>query len=230
MNNPSSVQHTNPEAKAGIRKTVLGLLLFITVLIVLLVFRVTRPVELSAEQLRTMGAITFDQPRSFSAVGLQDQHGKPFDFASIDGKWALLFFGFTYCPDICPTTLATMRAAYQELDSELQATTQMVFVSVDPARDTPEKLAQYMDYFGASFIGLRGEFLDLQRFATALNTPFNKVPGGGEDYLIDHGGNIVLLNPRGDYHGFIKPPFEPQRLQQLIAAMHTSFAAKYGEG
>jgi protein SCO1/2 len=91
--------------------------------------------------------------------------------------------------------------------------TQVVLVSVDPARDTVEQLASYVPYFNEEFIGVTGEFLDIHRFATALNTPFRKVPGQDENYLVDHSANVILINPRGDYHGFFKAPLDLAKMK-----------------
>ncbi|MGI9292356.1 MAG: SCO family protein [Pseudomonadales bacterium] len=215
--------------RAGIRKTVAGLLVFILVLLSLLVFRITRPVEISAEQLAALGAVVFDKPRTLQHdVELIDHIGKEFKIARLQGGWALLFFGYTYCPDVCPTTLAVMRAMYHELEPSIQENTQLIFVSVDPARDTTTKIAEYMQYFGAGFTGVSGEFLQLQRLATDLNTAFYKVPGGGENYLLDHSANIVLINPKGDYHGFIKPPFDKSGLTRVYQTVRDAYASKYG--
>ena len=86
-------------------------------------------------------------------------------------------------------------------------------VSVDPARDTVEQLAAYVPYFNPGFIGVTGEFLDIHRFATALNTPFRKAAGQDENYLVDHSANVVLINPRGDYHGFFKAPLDLAKMK-----------------
>jgi protein SCO1/2 len=86
-------------------------------------------------------------------------------------------------------------------------------VTVDPARDTVEQLAGYVPYFNSEFTGVTGEFLDIHRFATGLNTPFRKVPGQGENYQVDHSANVVLINPRGDYHGFFKAPLDLAKMK-----------------
>ena len=82
-----------------------------------------------------------------------------------------------------------------------------------PARDTVEQLAGYVPYFNPDFIGVTGEFLDIHRFATALNTPFRKVPGQGDSYLIDHSANVILINPKGDYHGFFRAPLDLPKMK-----------------
>ena len=129
-----------------------------------------------------------------------------------EGRWSLVFFGFTHCPDICPTTMAFLDGFVASLEEDEAADTQVVMVTVDPARDTVEQLAGYVPYFNPAFVGVTGEFLDVHRFATALNTPFRKVPGQGDDYQVDHSANVVLINPRGDYHGFFKAPLDRAKM------------------
>ncbi len=216
--------------QANIRKTVAALLVFICLLLGLLVYRVTAPPQLSREQLKELGAIVFETPRAFDTAQLHDQAGKPFDASRWQGKWSLVFFGYTYCPDVCPTTLATLSSFKQALAPELLQDTQVVFVSVDPARDSASQLAQYVEYFDPEFIGVSGEFLQLQRFAQQLNSAFNKVPGSGENYLIDHSANIVLINPRGDYQGFIKPPFELAKLTHAYEQLRLNYQRSYSSG
>ena len=89
----------------------------------------------------------------------------------------------------------------------------MVMISVDPARDTVEQLASYVPFFNENFVGVTGEFLEIHRVATALNTPFRKVTGGDGEYQVDHSSNVVLMNPRGDYHGFFKAPLDMAKLK-----------------
>jgi protein SCO1/2 len=89
-------------------------------------------------------------------------------------------------------------------------------VSVDPARDSVEQLAGYVPYFNEDFTGVTGEFLDLFNFATRLNSPFRKVPGQGKDYVVDHSANVVLINPRGDYHGFFKAPLDLAKMKVTL--------------
>ena len=105
-----------------------------------------------------------------------------------------------------------------ELEGTEAEDTKVVMISVDPARDTVEQLARYVPYFNADFSGVTGEFLDLFRFASALNTPFRKVPGQGEDYQVDHSANVVLINPRGHYHGFFKAPLDLAKMKVTYRA------------
>ncbi len=217
------------ESKSGIKKTVALLVLAMVVIMALFMNRLYTPTTLSDKQLYTLGARVFDPPRRFEQPELIDQNGAVFDYARLQNKWSLVFFGFTFCPDICPTTLAQMRTGLAELDEEQANSTQVVLVSVDPARDSPAKLKEYLAYFSEDYIGLTGEFLNLQKFASQLNAAFQKVPGGGENYSVDHSGQIMLINPKGDYHGFLKSPFTPKKIREAYLGVRTNFEIRYGK-
>lgn len=197
----------------GIRLTVIGVLVFILIIVAGFVNRIGQPRIMSAAELQANGAFVLETPRDLGDFELVDHRGQPFVPASLEGQWSLLFFGFTYCPDICPTTMAFLDQFVQELEGTEVEDTEVVMVSVDPARDSVEQLASYVPFFNEEFIGVTGEFLDIHRFATALNTPFRKVPGQDEDYLVDHSANVVLINPRGDYHAFFKPPLDLAKMK-----------------
>lgn len=206
----------------GIRNTVIILLLIVATVIGLIVNKVTKPRILNQMELRAQDAIVFDKPRRFSDFELIDQRGELFTRDDLQGKWSLLFFGFTHCPDICPLTLLDLSRWLPSLPKEIANDTQVILVSLDPARDTPEVLEQYVSAFSKDFIGVTGEFLTLRRFANELNVAFAKVTQG-DDYTVDHSGNIVLINPRGDYHGFLKPPFENEKLTLTFTSIYRGF-------
>ena len=192
----------------GIKLTVLAIALFMTVIVAGFVYRIQQPRVMTATEMKINGLYLLDTPRDIGEFSLVDHHGNVFDKARLEQKWTLVFFGFTYCPDICPTTMAFLN----EFMGQLQGT-EVVMVSVDPARDTVEQLATYVPYFNEEFTGVTGEFLDIHRFATSLNTPFRKVPGQDENYQVDHSSNVVLINPRGDYHGFFKAPLDMAKMK-----------------
>lgn len=206
----------------NIKLTVFGLVLLIGVIVAGFVYQVQKPRVMTPSELKINGAFMFDTPRALPDFALVDHRGEPFTGASLEGQWTLVFFGFTYCPDICPTTMAFLARFMGELEGLPEhADTRVVMVSVDPARDTPERLAEYVPYFDPSFTGVTGEFLDIHRFATALNTPFRKVPGEDENYLVDHSANVVLINPRGDYHGFFKAPLDLAKMKVTYRSIRT---------
>ena len=197
----------------NIKLTVAALLLLITVIVVGFVHRISLPRVMTETEMKINGLYLLETPRNFGEVVLIDHNGKPFTRASLEGNWSLVFFGFTYCPDICPTTMTFLNELMVGLEGTEVEDTRVVMVSVDPARDTVEQLADYVPYFNPEFTGVTGEFLEIHRFATALNTPFRKVPGQGEDYQVDHSANVVLINPKGDYHGFFKAPLDQAKMK-----------------
>jgi protein SCO1/2 len=203
----------DPTQSRNIRLTVLAVLVFIAVIVGGFVYRIQQPRVMTTSEMQANGLYLLQTPRNFGEISLVDHHGEPFTRARFEGKWSLVFFGFTYCPDICPTTMAFLDKFMASLEGTEVEDTQVVMVSVDPARDTVEQLAQYVPFFNPEFIGVTGEFLDIHRFATALNTPFRKVPGQDENYLVDHSANVVLINPRGDYHGFFKTPLDQAKMK-----------------
>lgn len=196
-----------PEQKRGVYITVIVVVAFIAIILTMFANGLTKTRILSDSELKTKGTFLFENPRAFKAFSLIGDNNKPFTPDNLAGKWSLVFFGFTYCPDICPTTLALLNQFYREqLGGDYANDLQIILVSVDPGRDTPEKLHEYVQFFNKDFIGVTGAFLDLHRLAIQLNVPFNKVPGGGENYTVEHGSNIAIINPQGHYVGFFRAP------------------------
>jgi protein SCO1/2 len=182
-----------------------------------------------SEQLSNHGAFIFPRPITVTDVPFINEEGQTVTKENNLGKWSFIFFGYTFCPDICPTTLAVMQQMWVNLSSEDQTKTQIVLVSVDIERDTPEQLKTYMDYFDPSFTAFTGNASSLQSFTTQLNAVYAKVErlneAGGVDpelgYLMDHSANIAILDPNGNYFGFIKPPFSPNTMLSIVNAIHT---------
>lgn len=202
----------------NIKITVAAILVFITVIVAGFVHRIQLPRAMTEAEMKVNGLYLLKTPRNFGEVKLIDHRGEAFTRERLEGVWTLAFFGFTYCPDVCPTTMAFLDKFMAQLEGTEVEDTQVVMVSVDPARDTVEQLATYVPYFNPEFIGVTGEFLDIHRFATSLNTPFRKVPGQGDDYQVDHSANVVLINPRGDYHGFFKAPLDQAKMKLTYRA------------
>ena len=207
--------------KNRIRLTVLGVLLLVAVILVSFVNRIQMPRVMSPTEMQINGLYVFDTPRELGDFQLLDHRGDSFDRAALTGHWTLLFFGFTHCPDICPTTMSFLARLVQELESTEAADTRVVMVTVDPARDTPEVLAQYVPYFDPAFLGVTGNFIDVLGLARGFNAPFKKVTVADGSYQLDHSANIALVNPRGHYHGFFKAPLD------LAKAKVTYRSARY---
>ena len=197
----------------GIWLTVGALVLFIAVIVGGFIYRIQQPRVMTEVEMKVNGLYLLETPRNFGEIELVDHHGEAFTRDRFLGVWTLVFFGFTYCPDICPTTMTFLNELVGQLEGTEVEDTRVVMVSVDPARDTVEQLASYVPYFNPDFTGVTGDFLAIHRFATALNTPFRKVPGQDENYQVDHSANVVLINPRGDYHGFFKAPLDLAKMK-----------------
>ena len=214
---------TRQKDRGSVKLTVTVLVVFIALVVAGFVFKLNQPKVLSQQELQANGAALLDTPRQFSEFQLTDHRGDVFDKNSLKGKWSLLFFGFTHCPDICPTAMAAAAKMYAGLEPGEQEKLQVVLISLDPERDTTDKLAEYVPYFNPEFIGATGNQYVLLKLATELNVAFTKVELEGDDYTIDHSGNMVLVNPYGDYHGFLKPPFEEAQMRLTLRSIIASF-------
>jgi protein SCO1 len=207
--------------KRNIRYTAFALAGVIALMLSLFIRQFINPAELDTGWLRARNAVIFEAPRQFDAPRLIDQEGNPFDGTAFNGAWSVVFFGFTHCPDVCPTALSLLRQVQDGLKPVQGQRLPVVFYlsSVDPARDTPAQLKPYVTHFSPTFRGLTGEFLDVHRFATQLNTPFRKslLPDG--DYTVDHGSNLALIDPRGQFAGFVTPPFDVAKLRELLEVL-----------
>ena len=158
------------------------------------------------------GIILLPQSRVVPELEMSDENGQPLRVDQLKGKWSLVFFGYTFCPDICPTTLAQLRQVKSELPKEAVERMQVVLVSVDPNRDTPAQLKQYLGYFDKDFRGLTGSLEATQKLANALSIPFIPADTSKPGYTVDHSGNLALIGPDGAQRGFIRAPFNNQKL------------------
>jgi protein SCO1/2 len=147
---------------------------------------------------------------------LTDQTGKPRSDTDFRGKLMLIYFGYTYCPDICPTDLITIAQALDSL-GPAGNTVQPIFITVDPERDSVDTLADYVSSFHPRLIGLTGTPEDIRRVALAYKV-FYARKGSGEDYTIDHTGVTYLIGRDGGYLGFMPPQTTPERLADIIRA------------
>ncbi|NKQ13095.1 SCO family protein [Pseudomonas sp. SST3] len=203
-----------------IQKTVFILVALVALVIGLTVYKVLNTEQqLDTAELLDAGIVLLPQGRDMPDVTLTNQDGDAVSMAQLEGRWNLLFFGYTFCPDICPATLAELRQLRGKLPEEARQRMQPILVSVDPERDTPEQLKKYLDYFGAGFIGLTGPLEDIQTLANAAGVPF--IPGDTtkEDYTVDHGGNLALIGPDGRLRGFIRAPMRTEKLAEQLPAV-----------
>ncbi len=148
---------------------------------------------------------------------LVDQYGHPRDQSLLQGKWTAVFFGYTYCPDVCPTTLTTLGAAQPLLGDKAKGF-QVVFISVDPQRDTPGQMKDYLSTasFPHGTIGLTGTPQQVAKAAGAYKVYYQK-SGSGADYSVDHSAVIYLMNPKGQFDRAVAFGLTPQQTRDQIA-------------
>jgi protein SCO1/2 len=155
------------------------------------------------------GGTWLPQPRAVAEFRLVDQHGRERGAADLRGHPTLLFFGFTYCPDVCPTTLAALNAA---LERQPLPGLQVLFVSVDPERDTAALIGTYLGAFNREFIGLRGDAQALQPLLQSLGAIALRQPLSGGGYTMDHTATLYLTDTQGRLVAVFTPPYSVERL------------------
>jgi protein SCO1/2 len=158
-------------------------------------------------QLRT--AVLYPAPRALPEFHLLRSDNAPLTLADWQGHWTVAFFGYTNCPDVCPTTLATFKQVWKRLDPAVAKKLRFTFVSVDPIRDTPELLARYVGYFSPDFIAATGSDEQLTLLTRALGLAYSRDKTDNGDYSVDHSASAVIIDPQGRQIGLFRPPFDP---------------------
>lgn len=153
--------------------------------------------------------VLMPEPRPLPAFSMQTQADEAFSNDSFSGHWTLVFLGYTYCPDICPMTLANLSRAYPELKQQVPDL-QVVLLTADPQRDSTERLRQYIAYFHQDFKAVRGEHNTLLPLTQALGLVYAMVdqPGDNNSYSVDHSASIVLVGPDGQLQARFRPDFK----------------------
>lgn len=164
--------------------------------------------------------LVLPEAREIPAFELLDQDGAAFGLEQLKGKWSLLFFGFTHCPDICPSTLYDLSQLDQQIASPVGQVSrhQVIFVSVDPERDTPQRLKDYVAYFSPEFIAVTGEHAAMEPLTRKLGIAYRiaEHEQGAADYSVDHSASILLLNPDGRLYGVFPSPHDvPAMLAEM---------------
>ena len=166
------------------------------------------------------------EPKPIQAFELSDQYQRPFNLERMKGTWSFVFFGYTHCPDICPTTLSTLTRVIKKLQTDPQTlpNTRVVFVSVDPARDTPDVLESYMKYFNEAFQGVTGTQQDIDSLTRQFGAGYIKeqetAPG---EYLVSHASSIFLVNPQGQLLATFPPPHDPDTIVEQFQQIRSLF-------
>jgi protein SCO1/2 len=182
----------------------------------------TGPAAVGDEAPRVGSILLYPAPKTVPDVALSRTDGSPVGRADWNARWRLVFFGFTHCPDVCPTTLGVLKQARAELARTAPGLDVAVsFVSVDPARDHGEVLARYVAFFDPAFEAITGSDEALLAFTRALGIVYARTPTGPGpfDYTIDHSSSILVIDPDGQVVGLIRPPHEPGAIAADLATL-----------
>ena len=209
-----------------IKKNIILIGLFIFIVLSLFINKLTTPRVLSTNELLINGLFLFENPKQISDFSFYSANGEVFNKSNLNDKWTLMYFGFTRCPDECPTTMYQISKLIKVLrEKEFPLNDkQWVLVSIDPERDTPEDINKYAKGFDASFIGVSNTRPMLLNLATQLSVN-NVMPSGDKmdhSHLDNHVNNIILLNPKGEFAGVFRPPFDISRLSLTYQSITSS--------
>lgn len=158
------------------------------------------------------------RPKVGGAFNLVDQNGQPYTQSDLLGKYSLVYFGFTHCPDICPEELDKMATMIDLVEAQKPGIMTPVFITCDPARDTPAVVKEYLAEFHPKMVGLTGTWEEIKRVCKAYRVYFSTPPNvkPGQDYLVDHSIYFYLMDPEGDFVEAIGRQHSPQRAAGII--------------
>lgn len=173
---------------------------------------------------QTQAVRLFDPPRELPAFALRQSDGTALVPGELKGHWTLVFLGFSHCPDVCPTTLATLAQAQKQWAAIPESTRpRVLFVSVDPERDTPDRIGEYAHAFHRDTLAATADLPALENFARSLSMVFAKVPATegapADQYSVDHSAAMAVLDPRGRMSGLLQPPFDAKAIAADLAAL-----------
>lgn len=208
----------------SIRRTVLVLALLAVGILGMVIARQVLLVPEAAEappvpELSALNTFVYDEGRPLASFQLTNEQGQSVSNAALQGHWTFAFVGYTYCPDICPTTLATLRQVAQALPADVPAP-EFLLISADPDRDTPMRLAEYLDFFGDRFHGLTGDIESLRALARTLNAAFSRRTDEDGNVLVDHSAHVALINPEGEMIAVIQPPLQSGKIAKAYEQIY----------
>lgn len=169
----------------------------------------------------------FWQTKELTAFKLTGANGKTLGLNDLKGKWSFIFFGYTQCPDVCPLTLGILGQAFKLIERNTAAfqDIQGIFISVDPRRDTPELLKEYVSHFNNKFIGVTGDTAQLDAFSRQMSVLYTIHPpdpkktgdaASGDNYQVTHNSTVFLIDPQGRIYGRFPPPHLPQEIAEVF--------------
>ena len=175
-----------------------------------------------------IAGIYLPEPKPITSFNLLDASGQAFTQEQLKNHWTFIYFGYTYCPDACPLTLSQLNQVDKQLSEQNTANdTAYLLVSVDPRRDTPERLAEYTQFFNPKFQGVSGQVEELNKLTESLGIYYS-VPEQPEDpanYLVDHSSVLVLVNPAGELQALFSAPHDPARIVEDFLTIRQRWSA-----
>ena len=175
------------------------------------------------EQFMPAPLVAFPERKPLAEFILVDDEKGVFDLKSLESRWSFIFFGFMYCPDICPTTLYDLSLVKRDIVAQgiSESDLQFVFISVDPARDKAALIQRYVQYFDPAFLGATGSMGQLTNLTRQLGAPFRAEPETAENvYEVTHSSAVYLVDPLGQYTGIISPPFVASEVAAQFAELY----------
>jgi protein SCO1 len=221
---------TQPGQRSHAKVVTIVMTVFIAVAVAVFYFGIfPNHQKIDASQVKIDGFF-LPHPQAINNFHLTDNSGKPFSKDNLKGHWTLVFFGFTNCGDVCPTTLSELNKMYKTLQGQLPdpKLPQVVMITVDAPRDSLEKLNTYVKAFNPHFIGLRGEEDELKSLEKQLHVTSVKMqaPGQGKNhYMVNHSAEVMVFNPQADLIALLSYPHEAEQMvsdYKTILAVHTS--------
>ena len=171
-----------------------------------------------------LDATVLPQARPFSGFQLVDHNDQPFTAESLKGKWHFMFFGFTNCPDVCPTALKIMQGVWKKLPAD-KAKPGMLFFSVDPDRDPPKLLKSYVTYYHPEFIGVTGDLnqIDILTNQLGILYGYDDKQEKPDDYTVNHSAQILLTDPQGRMRAVFSPPYDAESISHALKVIRNFY-------
>ena len=211
----------------NIKISLVLIILFMIAVLSLFINKLTTPRYLSAPALLVNGYYQFPKPKEFSNFQILTSNDVALDKDIFNGKWTLIYFGYTRCPAECPVAMSLIKTLYSTLASKgfNLDDKQALLVTIDPENDRPNDVDQYAKAFNKSFVGARGDRPMLLSMATQLNVmvvePPKNMKSNHMEHLENHSNNILLINPDGQYVGFFRPPFDEEKFSLTYQSVVT---------
>lgn len=206
----------------SIRRTLVLLVLVVALIFGFVIFQQLQSRNQESEpapDLSAMNTFVYDDAREIAEFTLTSEQGDEMTRQDLKGQWTFVFVGFTNCPDVCPATLSVLRQMDTRLPAELPRPSYLL-VSADPERDTPERLDEYLNFFGEPFHGVTGDIDVLRAVARSMGAVFVHRDDGDGNLQVDHSAHLTLINPEGKVTAVIQPPHKPDQLAEAYQEIY----------